>query len=510
MNAKKLISLLLMLSTLFTVLVACAGGGEDVVTTNPGGDNGSGDNVTTTEEVTLPSQVTSDQTEGNLDGATIKILAWGDAEMLEFEYDESNVDQSTINEAILLRNEAVTKRLNCKLEFIYTPGSNAKQQEYLTKAESFANGDETDFIDMYAAYSMTTALVSTKGLCQNLIPLQKDKGLNFEHPWWPDTMVKEAMFDNSLYVCTGDISTNLLWMMETVYFNKDLFIDLQHDPAELYKLVEDGAWTIDKMYAYCKDVYYDTDSSGSKSAGDTFGYVVAWQGYFDDFYVGAGFYMCERDASGKLQLSSEWGGEAESTFANAFIDFTKTDDFWYANSNAYSGAGVEAFSSGRALFTNNRSKQAKTFRETAECEYGILPLPKLNEFQENYSTNLGFPYTLYAISNTSVSVENAALVLESMAAQSYTEITPVLFYDALQLRYSPEVDDANTFDILRNTICFDIGRIYCTPLNNYSWNVFRNVCKNSSYGYATNVKNVKNVAKTLLDTLIEDLKKNEK
>jgi len=506
---KKIIALLLVVFTLSTALVACGGGGNgDETTPSEGGTTAVLDD--TTPAVTLPSEVTADVTEGDLGGAAIKILAWGDAEMLEFEYDENKIDQSTINDAILLRNDAVEKRLNCKLEFIYTKGANAFQQEYLKKAESFANGDENDFVDIYASYSMTTALVSTKGLCQNLIPLQKENGLNFEHPWWPSTMISEAMFDNSLYVCTGDISTNLLWMMETMYFNKDLLVTIGQQPSDIYKLVNDGKWTIEKLYQYSKDVYSDTDNNQIKSAGDTFGCVVAWQGYFDDYYVGAGFKICERNSEGKLMLASEWGGEAEDSFATAFIDFTKTDDFWYANSNAYSGPGVDAFSSGRALFTNNRSRQAKTFRETAECEYGILPMPKLNESQENYSTNLGFPYTLYAISNTSTDVESAALVLESMAAQSYMAITPVLFYDALQLRYSPEVDDANTFDILRDTACFDIGRIYCTPLNNYCYSVFRGVCKTSSYGYATNVKGIKKVAENLLTKLIEDLKKNEK
>ncbi|MBQ1258668.1 MAG: hypothetical protein IIX97_01020 [Clostridia bacterium] len=507
MNAKKMIALLLMVSTLLTMLIACNGGGQGGETTTPGSD--ASDLGTTAAAVTLPSEATSDQTVGDLQEAVIKILAWQDAEMLEFEYEESATDQTSINDAILQRNDAVEKRLNCKLEFVYTPGNNSKQQDYLKKAESFANGDESDFIDMYASYSMTTALLSTKGLTHNLIPLQKENGLNFEHPWWPATMVAEAMFDNSLYVCTGDISTNLLWMMETMYFNKDLMKELQHDPDELYKLVKDGKWTLEKLYEYSKDVYVDTDTNGSKSAGDTYGYVVAWQGYFDDFYVGAGFKICERDSDGKINISEEWGGEAEDSFATAFMDFTKTDDFWYANSNAYSGPGVEAFSTGRALFTNNRSRQAKTFRETSECEYGILPMPKLNELQENYSTNLGFPYTLYAISNTSPSPENTALVLESMAAQSYTAVTPALFYDALQLRYSPEVDDANTFDILRETVCFDIGRIYCTPLNNYCYSIFRNACKSGSYSYANNVKNVKKAAGILLTTLINDLKKNE-
>lgn len=504
MKLTKTIALSLLLCMLFTMLIACQkndDNGNETTTNTP-------ESTTAPDAVTDASQATEDQTKADLKGNKIKILAWGDAEMLEFEYKENVTDQSTINEAILERNTAVEKRLNCKLEFIYEKGSNAYQQQYLNKAINYSNGDEADFVDIFATYSMTAALVSTKGLCENLIPLQSESGLNFEHPWWPSTMVKEAMFDNSLYVCTGDISTNLLWMMETMFFNKDLLEDINHSADELYTLVKDGKWTLEKMYEYSKDVYADTDEDGLKSKGDTFGCVVAWQGFFDDFYVGAGFKMCEKTSDGKIVLSDEWGGEREDTFAREFIDFTKTNDFWYANAGAYSGIGVDAFSSGRALFTNNRARQAKTFRETAECEYGILPMPKYEETAE-YSTNLGFPYSLYAISNTSTDVNAAAVVLESMAAQSYMIVTPVLFYDALQLRYSPEIDAANTFDILRDTICFDIGRIYCTPLQNYSWKLFRSACTKGSYGYTNNVKGIRTPANKLLETLASDLKKNE-
>ena len=281
MKTTKILAMFLLVTMILTSLIACNNtgdpqnetqSGEAGNTTNSAGEttpNGDGSTVT------LPSEVTEDQTEGDLNEAPIKILAWSDAEMQEFEYDPGQAGMSAINDAILQRNTAVEKRLNCKLEFLYEKGNNKNQEGYLKRAEAIAAGDENDFVDIFASYSMTTALVSTKGLCANLIPLQKDKGLNFEHPWWPQTMVKEAMFENSLYVCTGDISTNLLWMMETMYFNKDLY-DILHGEntsGQMYDLVESGQWTMDKLYELSTDVYSDTDLDQKKSAGDTFGCV---------------------------------------------------------------------------------------------------------------------------------------------------------------------------------------------------------------------------------------------
>ena len=499
---KKIISLGLVLLMCLTTLIACGGGTGDDVTTPVEGDvtTPAGDDVTTVVEIT------GDVTQGNLEGETIKILAWSDTENLEFEPDDTKVDQATISEAIMQRNTNVTTRLNCVFEYIYTPGNYNNQQAYVTKAESFANGDEGEFVDILASYSMTTALASTKGLCANLMEYEKkDGGLNFDHPWWPSTLVKEAMFDGMLFVCTGDISTNLLWMMETMYFSKDLLIDLKGEnaPKELYKLAEDGKWTIAKFYEYCTDVYSDLNSDGKKSSGDQMGYVCTWDGYFDDFYVGAGFNMCERDANGKLVISPEWGGEREDNFVKDLVDFTFTNDFFVGTDDT----SKAMFPTGQALFKNDRAKYAKTARETAEIEYGILPMPKYDETQENYSTNLGFPHTLYAISSTSTQPENAALVLESMAANGYTEITPVLFEDALKLRYSPELEDAMMFDILRDTTCFDVGRIYCSSLDNNSWDIFRDSISKGSTSYVTKIKASMKTSQTLVDQLIADLTK---
>lgn len=497
---KKITSLFLVVLMCLTAFVACTTDGNGEVTTTVGGNQ-----VTTPSGETTTGVITKNPTVGDLGGETIKILAWQDAENLEFEADDTKVDQATISEAILEKNDAVKANLNCDLEFIYTPGNYQNINAYIQKAEAFANGDEGEFVDILASYSMTTASASAKGLCANLIPLQKENGLNFSNPWWPETMVKEAMFDNMLFICTGDISTNLLWMMETMYFSKDVLINIRGDdaPKELYQLAEDGKWTIDKFYEYCTDVWTDTNSSGKSDVGDQVGYICTWTGYYDDFYVGAGFNMCERDENGKLVISPEWGGELEDNFADTFVEFTFTDDFLYGDTTE----AKAMFPTGLALFHNDRAKYAKTARETAEIEYGILPMPKLNETQENYSTCLGFPHTLYAVSSSSTQLENAALVLESLAAEGYLKVTPVLFEDALKLRYSPELEDAMMFDILRATSCFDVGRMYCKSLEDYSWSTYRSTISNGSTSYSTKIKMLKQPAQILVDTLIADLTK---
>ena len=131
---KKITSILILLCMCLTSLIACGTTGEGDVTTTLAGD------ATTPEEVpTGPSIPTGDLTQGDLGGETIKFLAWEDAPNLEFEFEESNIDQATINDAILQRNINVETRLNCKLAFTYAKGNYDNKNIFVTKAESFAS-----------------------------------------------------------------------------------------------------------------------------------------------------------------------------------------------------------------------------------------------------------------------------------------------------------------------------------------------------------------------------------
>ena len=500
---KKFLALILAIVTVSTLLVACATNPEKPDETTP--DVGEGTQAPGSTEAETKFQDLKDNTVADYDGSIIKILAWEDAENLEFEFVSSDVQMTAVNEAIFERNKAVEKRLNCSLMYNYSKGNYNNITTFLKRVEAIENGTENDFMDIYAAYSMTTASLSTNGYCANLMKLQSDTGLNFNKPWWPSSMVEEGMFGDKLYICTGDISTNLLWMMETLYFNKELLVNYGFTKEELYDHVNNGTWTLDVFFNYVYDTYNDTDGDGVKSAGDTYGYTFGtWTGYIDDFYVGCGFKFFERDASGKLSVATTLGGEKEHDLVTRLVDFTYEEDVHRVTSDA------DVFLANRAMFTNNRAAYARRIRDNSEVDYGILPMPKYDTIQENYSTNIGFPHTLYGVAAGAPDRNVAGTVLQSMAAQSYEKITPVLFEETLQLRYSPENADAEMFDILKDRLCFDVGRMYCKSVEDYSWSLFRNAVANQSTAYTTQIAMIMtkiNGSNGYLQTLVDQLTK---
>lgn len=479
---KKVISFILLFCMVAVMFVACTPTEQPGGTTTPAGTTApntpSNPGTTTAPDTgtgTPSAKLDKDNTTANFGGESIRILAWEDAGYLEFEYEENDQGMASINDAIRRRNKTVETNRGVKLEYTYQKGNYNNRDAYINKATQLDSGTADQYIDIYAAYSQVSAMLSTKGMCANLLKLTSDEGLNFDYAWWPDTMLNEAVYQNRLYICTGDISTNVLWWMMCLYFNKDLMETVDLDPLKPYKLVDEGKWTVDEFIAYCTEYGVTNDGDGTKDNDDTFGYSCGNDIFLDAFQNGAGFRFLATDSKGNLALSSTFATQAEGQLHTKLREFLHGPDsaFWY--NKKLPAISEDPFVKGQALFTSNSAAYSHTLRlsDLAEFTYGVLPNPKLNTAQANYSTKLGAAHTEYAIGSSSLKKDKVAVVLQCLAAQSYIQITPVLFDEAMKLRYSPEVDDARMFDKLRETLCFDMGYNYNLSLSDYAWKLWR-------------------------------------
>ena len=73
---------------------------------------------------------------------------------------------------------------------------------------------------------------------------------------------------------------------------------------------------------------------------------------------------------------------------------------------------------------------------------------------------------MYMISAAAPDSEAAAATIELLAYQSYTNVTPAIFEESMKLRYADQSDDAFMFDIIRENVVIDIGRLLTTQLDN--------------------------------------------
>ena len=448
------------------------------------------ENVPVYEQDDLPADL-------DFGGATTHIFGWEGSGNDEFFVDAENGD--IVNDALYARNRAVEERLNLTMTFTLAPGAYNDRGNWvkLIKQSTMAGDGANDIV---AGYSMSGATLANSRLITDLMELDY---LNFEKPWWPESLIKEATCGGKLYFCSGDISTNMIYMLYATYFNKSIAKNYDIDPDGLYELVLDGKWTLDKLIELSSGMYMDLDGDGKKSVEDRYGFTThsVWS---DAFFFASGLRTTTVGDDGLPHLSEEFGGEKTQALLQKLLDnfYSKNDMFYGTVDNQLIR---DQFLQERALFLTTEIYFATNHLRDSQVEYGILPMPKYDELQEDYYTVSSFPYTLYGIPVDAKDPSMSAAILECMASESYRTVSPALFEVALKVKYAGDDDASAMYDIIRGSNVFDIGRIFNDSVNGKTYSMFRScLMDNQSAWISTYEKNVKTLTKSF-DKVIANL-----
>ena len=456
-NAMRYIAFALTVLMLLGSFVACAetssGDGETTpaasVTDPTPGETGDDTSHLYDENGFLKSDLPDELDFG---GETVTVLWWTDVERPEFFVEDTNGE--LVNDAIFERNANVEDKMGVTLEWVGIKG------QYNSDGTNYANhvgnqydaGDQT--YDLLSAHSRTIALTSMKGYCKDLMELEH---LNFSMPWWPAVMTKTATIGDKMYFVTGDVSVNSIHQMYVIFYNKDL-INERTDLIEPSQHVLDDHWTIETFQELTKNMYQDLDGSNSANEGDIYGFTtLSW--HFDAIYYGAGLKQAENDETELIKISEDYFSDKAISLCDDLGAWIK-DGNVYVNSTYYD----DVFLSGNSLMSMSRHKDIAETLVEGDFKYGIAPIPKYNNDQETHITCVGNPVSFYAIYTLSSDANRAAAVLECWASEAYRLTSPALFETTMKLRYSETSVESQMYDIIREGITFDIGRLFNSTL----------------------------------------------
>lgn len=370
--------------------------------------NGTETSGTETEAETVqvyPRPTVSDNTLADFDGKTFEILAWNGASHVEFEgtRDES---ASVLGEAIYRRNLTVQTKLNCTLEFSYVGGSVNEAESYIKEATN------SDKYDIFATHNLVMPRLAIKGECANLIELQAEKSFDLSSPWWPNNLTEKLSYNGKLYFCTGDISTNYFASLYGVFFNKDILKKNDVDPASIYRMVENGMWTLEVL------AKYSADCAGEVDGVVNYGFALGVNPeYVEAFYCAATFTPTVKNEDGTLSFTmTEKELNEEKTFLKNLNELFMSEGSSVSWSN--SNNGTVRFTSGIAAFTVSPMSYAKSI--AGKFNYGIIPLPVAKVRTDTYLTPISDGYTFYSVHAKNVENDaSAATVLQSLGATAY-------------------------------------------------------------------------------------------
>jgi len=447
---KKILALLLALLTIMPLAAACSGdtdvnSGNDTTAADAAGD------AVETDEVQgeVPrSQTPDDLPDLDFDGQTVKIYHLDEERRVNYQLIGENHGGDVLFDAVYERNETVKDRLNVDIVFAAAPssvtGSKLLHAE-IGKNVMAGDSDWGDVIFHSAQFGFSGTMV---GYYADLMDMPY---VNVDQPWWwTDYMEEQSIDTNRRYMLNGDLTLHALMSATAAYFNKEIFTNVNGDIEQLYKLVEDGAWTFEKFLEYCAGAYADVNGDGVRDDDDRFG--VYHTGIFEGVNyatLSCGLPMYKRNSDGLPELDVY--NENWITWSGYLYDYMMTDE--YSRIPTDKKSNVENFTAGKSLFMMDMLFSADKLRDT-EFDYGIVPYPKFDE-DHNYLSAGATPNAdaiMIPITTPTDKYEVIGATIEAMCAETYRSVTEVYYETTLKGKYLGAERDIQMVDIIYKNI----------------------------------------------------------
>ena len=517
-----------MMALLMLVLAtACANtdGGNDTATTTtsstgnntPSGDNGDSGNsgnsgdagndaadtsaADTTPKVELDEYgreiVNPDLPDVTYEGKTFTVHTRGNVEQYEWLAKDQTGDR--LNDAIYARNLAVEDKYGITLEVIAegTWSNYAKETMPAMQASILAGNGAYDLI---AGYSSPISNMVTTGQLYDLNDLQY---INFDKPWWWANFTEASAIEGTNYFALGALSLSAIYSLSCVYFNPTM-LEETNPGTDLYQIVLDGKWTWDKMTELASNANSDLDGNSVMDVNDRFGIVMMNNSNPNNQYVvasGEKIATIGVDGSPSITLDQE----KMSTVIDNVIKL------FYQNEYCYMGAQNDVrkmFIDGKALFHSEWLYYAQTQIASQVEKYGLVPTPKMNEAQENYSAWIQSGMHMYCIPIDVKDPERAAILTEAFAAETYRTLLPQYYEIVLKAKYFKDEASSQMMDIMYDSVNFDFARIYDSKLGLVS--TINSTISSQQNTFASAYKGTSKVAAKQLEGLLETVAKNSK
>ncbi len=438
-----------------TVLIACDSGASSRTESSD-----TKQDVGTRDDEETGRAATPDQLPETMDfnGQDVTFHTRDDNDAIIEIFVEVDDTQDRINQAVYNRNLAVEKRLNVSIKQYSDHGWESYHESLTTLRGLIQNGD--DLIDVVAGWSAKIPNMMTYNC---FVDLQTVDNLYLEEPWWSQMMNEACVVNDKLFFTTGDIATSYTNTCFAYLFNKKFLEDHKNViPDNLYDVVRNGAWTIDYIDALVKNLHRDVNADGIVDNGDEFGLTIECINQLDAHLQGFQVYLLSRDETGRYFFDADVE-QLDNIVQKLYNLIYNNEGVGYVNEANY---GSSVFSPGRTFINGNALLHPTYFWDVMmhygvmEDEYGVLPYPKWDETQSDYSTRLSDGLALFSIPHTASDISMSGAVMEAMAAESYRYVTTEVYDVALKGRYTQDDDSKEMMDIIMKNRYLNFEIIY--------------------------------------------------
>ncbi len=494
---KKCISLSLALILAALSLLSCSdNGGEETKSASSETVQQSASNTESESETEAEKTVTDTVREKyssySYDGYEYKVLAPGPN--AHFAYDEVGADVNEVwveesdgtplNDAIFARNLATEDLLGIKVTPIFADNDENIRNQVKTEVTAGATDYDTVLNGME-----TIGPQAQNGLYLNLMDY-----LDTKNSWWDKNIVDAfTLWNSKLYWISGDINVYDDFAVEVLFANKTI---LEENGFGLpYQDVLEGKWTIERMYEMAKACEKDVDGNGKMVVGkDIVGHIEC-NDHIKHWIYAMGEKSCDIDSEGNLEVNilTESHISAVDTLFNYMVEKQMT----------YT-ANWDQFFKGTVVFCGNMLGPINSLREM-EDDFGVIPMAKKNEEQENYGHYVSNGWTTaYAVPMTNKDPDRTGIILEVLCGFSTDTVRSALYDVLFAAKLVRDTESVEMLNIIFDTKSYDWAV-------DFSWggnfaNLYNGIYNTKNNTYVSGATKSQKIINKMLDRVIEDFK----
>lgn len=437
----------LMTALLTSSLISCGGDTADGTVTGSA-DTAADTAATVTEELdTLEARklVPDDLETVDYGGRTFRIM--GDDACVDYYLMEEQTGD-VLNDAIYSRNAAVTERFNIVLEAdVFSEDQLIPQLRNTVMA-----GDD--------AYQLFSGHIVFAGnaVCDSLYYNWYDvPHINFEKPWYSSSTVEDLTYDGKCFLAMGDFALTTVASTYCVYFNKQIASD--YDIEDLYALVKNGAWTIEKMTELTKSVYRDLNGNGEADQADLYGFTMPAWSNANAFLWAFGEKLGKKQSDGTILLDYYNDRVVEIYEQMYELCWNTQGSFVTTTLDEWAIPGT-MFVTNQTLFHPSVFNSAATSLRDFETDYGIIPYPKWDEAQEAYYTMVDGGHEGMAVPVSISDPDFVGRITEALNAESYKQTIPTYYDIVLKNKGTRDETSIAILDLILAGRIFDFGYVF--------------------------------------------------
>ena len=430
---RKLTASALALLMLASALTSCAGSDEPADTT---ASDAAAD--TTVAAETEPDPLADTAPDVKYDGYKFRLYGAASDTVVFSTIYRAEEKGETVNDAIFNRNKAIEEKFDIKIVHVASPGD-YMYDIYKEVQPIIQAGD--DFCDLICAENMKQ-LYSQNAL----VNLRDIEAFDFSKPWWMPA-ADSLTVNDKLFTLQSAISFNMLAYARVIYMNVDLA--KSNNIQVPYDKVREGKWYLDDWIKMTKDVYKDVNGNGAYDWNDVYGMAM----------VGNQYATTECFGIESVILNDQKTALIDNVVSNEFQTYMEKTCSWLFGGNRGFSYRKSASSDQNlmAMYTNGTLLSMLNFMQNPikvidqiNFEFTILPVPKLDENQEDY--RVGSTGNNFAMPTTLKDVERAGVIIEAMSRLGYIDVFPAYKDLALRGRYSSNQDCADMIDIIADRV----------------------------------------------------------